>query len=93
MKRTGLINPFSAPAENDNISIEEVKYIGYGVFMPIIILILAHSVLAVAAVQLLVFLIQKSIDKKRAVATLKLAAFTAAICIVALVFSVLSAGF
>lgn len=88
-----LTNPFSPPGENTRITTEEVKYIGYGIFLPIIVLIIAHSVLAVASVQLLLFLIQRSIEKKRAIATIKLAALTAFICVGGLVFSVLSAGF
>ncbi len=77
MTKIQLTNPFCGSNEIGTITSAEVKYIGYGVFMPVLVLLLAHSVLAVASVQLLVFLIQRSINKKRAVDTLKLAGFTA----------------
>ena len=85
-----LQHPFSPAGEVSTITQAEVKYIGYGIFMPMIVLILAHSVLAVASVQLLVFLIQRSINKKRAVATLKLAAFSAFVAIAGFAIMVLS---
>lgn len=83
-------NPFAQPSEVSNITSDEIKYIGYGIFMPMLVLILAHSVVAVASVQLLVFLIQRTINKDRAIATMKLAAFTALVSVASFVIMVIS---
>ena len=65
-----LDGPFGA------IEVAFIKVIAYGMLLPFIVLVLGHSIVAMVAVQVVVFAIQSSIDQKRALETAKTAVIT-----------------
>jgi len=72
------------------ISVAEYKIGLYGMVMPLVIIFFFHSLTAMVAAQILVYTIQRGIDKERAVLTAKFAVLTIVTAIMAFVVLTIS---